>query len=157
MHAALRAAAAIGTAGAAWALAEAALACPVGKPVLAAGSPGVAVRAEGDLCRVRFWTGVELDYEPAHVVKATPADSRTERPIPGATLPIAAAVRSGARLCRPGVDVVYNGERATVLSVRTEAQRRVCVLRPEGAPLISLKSTDLEAPEDQLLPASAAR
>ena len=160
MRAMLRAAAAIGAAGAAWGLAQAASACPVGKPVLASGSPGVAVRTSSEegrtLCRVRFWTGVELDYEPGQVLAATPADSRTERPIPGATLPISAAVRAGARLCRPGADVLYRGERATVMSVRTENRRRVCVLRPEGQPVLSLKSPEIEAPEDELIPAGIA-
>ena len=161
MRTILRVSAAIGAMGAAWAVAGAVSACPVGKPVLANGSPGVAVRAEPSegrpLCRVRFWTGVELDYEPGQVLKATPADSREERPVPGATLPISAAVRGGARLCRPGVEVVHGGQRATVMSVRTESQQRVCVLRPDGQPVLSLKSAELQVPEDQLVPASVAR
>ena len=157
MRTTLRTMTAIAAAALGWAVAEAALACPVGKPVLANGSPGVAVRAEGSLCRVRFVTGVELDYEPEQVVKATPADSRTERPVPGANLPIAVAVRGGARLCRPGVEVVHKGERATVTSVRTENERRLCTLRPEGAPLLALKSPLLEAAEDELVPAAVAR
>ena len=146
MRAMLRMATAAGAAAAAWALAQGAQACPVGKPVLANGSPGVAIRGSSEegrpLCRVRFWTGVELDYESNKVLAATPADSRTERPIPGATLPIAAALRGGARLCRQGADVVYQGKRATVTSVRTEAGRRMCVLRPEGAPVLSLQSPE---------------
>ena len=160
MRAMLRAATAIGAAAAAWALAQAAQACPVGKPVLADGSPGVAIRGsieEGrPLCRVRFWTGVELDYESNKVLAATPADSRGEKPIPGATLPIAQAVRGGARLCRQGADVVYEGKRGTVTSVRTENGRRMCVLRPEGAPVLSLQSTEIVAPEDEVLPAAIA-
>jgi hypothetical protein len=131
----------------------------VGKPVLANGSPGIAVAADAQdgavLCRVRFWTGVELDYESRQVTKATPADSRTERPIPGATLPIAMAVRGGARLCRPGAAVLHDGGRATVMSVRREGDRRVCVLRPDGEPVISLRAANVEAPEDQLVPAEA--
>ena len=160
MRALLRVTAAIGTAAAAWALAQAASACPVGKPVLANGSPGVALRASSEegraLCRVRFWTGVELDYESAKVKAATPADSRTELPIPGATLPVSAAVRAGARLCRQGADVVYGGKRSTVMSVRTEGGRRMCVLRPEGEPVLSLKSAEVVAPEDEVLPAAIA-
>ena len=160
MRALLRVTAAIGTAGAAWALAQAASACPVGKPVLANGSPGVALRASSEegrpLCRVRFWTGVELDYESSQVQAATPADSRVERPIPGATLPIAAAVRGGARLCRQGAEVIHEGKRATVMSVRTENRQRICVLRPAGEPVLSLKSSEIEAREDELTPAGIA-
>ncbi|HEX8570370.1 MAG TPA: hypothetical protein VF699_10675 [Caulobacteraceae bacterium] len=156
----LRAAMAVGAAGGLWALAQAAHACPVGKPVLANGSPGVAVKAAAEegrpLCRVRFWTGVELDYESGKVLAATPADSRGEKPIPGADLPIAQAVRGGARLCRQGADVVWQGKRATVTSVRTEDGRRMCVLRPEGAPVLSLQSSEMLAPEDEVLPAAIA-
>ena len=101
-------------------------------------------------------TGVELDYETSKVLAATPADSRGEKPIPGATLPIAAAIRGGARLCRQGADVVYGGKRATVTSVRTEGGRRMCVLRPEGAPVLSLQSNEIVAPEDEVLPAAIA-
>ena len=160
MRAILRAATVIGAAAAAWAVANAAQACPVGKPVLANGSPGVAIRGSQEegrpLCRVRFWTGVELDYETSKVTTATPADSRGERPIPGADLPVAQAVRAGARLCRQGADVVYQGKRATVTSVRTDNGRRMCVLRPEGAPLLSLQSVEIVAPEDEVVPAAIA-
>ena len=161
MRTMLRAAAAIGAAGAAWALAQSASACPIGKPVLADGSPGVAMRGaaaeEGKpLCRVRFWTGVELDYDAAKVRPATPADSREERPVPGATLPISQALRSGARLGRQGADVVYQGKRSTVMSVRTENGRRMCVLRPDGAPVLSLQSSEIVAPEEDVLPAAIA-
>ena len=161
MRAMLRAAATIGAAGTAWALAGAASACPVGKPVLANGSPGVAMRGAAaedgkPLCRVRFWTGVELDYEAAKVLPATPADSRGERPVPGATLPISQALRGGARLCRQGADVVYQGKRSTVMSVRTENGRRMCVLRPDGAPLLSLQSSEVVAAEADVMPAAIA-